>query len=659
MENRHDITKISIDDFDIVDTNTVHEIEEGEIFAMTGYSEVDINKEVQAIEILALRRNGPIYRVEMLDNKNRSIVLGEYTEVTKNEALKLIDKILEKANERDVIVKYIGESMHGMFGYLPNEVQEKYNSVKDNDEIWLSEMSITMNSSYYDDGYYNGDRYEFTNTKTGQSFTYDRCLNIGEQHNTGLRNVLKNIGISEDQITNFRDNYNGFFSNEIYKADLYYDYNKTKTNLIKNLSEKNFIIHEKVTDSVILKTEKVIIEKEEIRNYYDLTEIKNIPLESIASIYNKSIAQRNGALWVNVRGEKTPSCRLYNETNTFCDFGNGRFGGDSVNFIAYCEGVEHKLSDEERYVYIEKLAQHFGVQPQNLNPKQPTEIELTLEQWKRIGIQGDMASKNIDFDFEKYSEKQNMKFAEHYRVSMNELIKKDEKGYYQILKKRALPFLYEKRNDYYYQCFLEDKLSISNGQVSFENKEVIEMLISQKKDLELSEKALSYAIKDENKLPYKYVEYDVKTDIEKIRKGEISFQVGNVDYLSLKQFENTQGHNLIFNTVTYEQYSFLRRYDLDELPHSAFVKGNKVNVCYTQNDELVISKLIQEVTNIKDLDIERTRRTLVEAEEKILLAKQGAIPNPHEYLSKPFLESVEIMRNKVTQHNSHNLRKKL
>lgn len=402
----------------------------------------------------------------------------------------------------------------------------------------------------------------------------------------------------------------------------------------------------------------------EVRNYYDVEELKSIPITSIAEAlgykvdYNtrgKIIAK------ISVRDEKTPSCMIYN-TNTFADFGNDKaegkkVGGNPIDFLAYCDGKEKLYTDEERYKYMEKLANMFGIQPQNLNAKQTSEIELTLEQWKRIGIQGDMASKNIDFDFEKYTQEQNMKFAERYRVSMNELFKKDEKGYYQILKKRAIPFLYEKRNDYYYQCFLEDKLYIRNGQIDFETTEFFTMLEAQKKDLELSEKALSYAIKDETKLPYKYVEYDVKTDIEKIRKGKISFQVGNVDYLSLKQFENSQGHNLIYSTVTYEQYSFLRRYYLDELPHSAFVKGDKVNICYTQNDYLVISKLIQEVRNIKDLDFERTKRNLIEAEEKILLAKQGKIANPNNYLSKTFLELVDNMRKQVAAHSSNVKRK--
>lgn len=205
------------------------------------FSCVQISKEEYLsyidVEILSLKNYGQTYRLEMLDNKNREIVLGKYTEATKNEALELINKIVANAENGNANIKYTGENSRPNNIYLPKERQEQYRKYEDNNDIWFSQMSISVTSSEYDDGFYHGNFYEFTNTKTGKVSTYDNILDIDNLNHTGLRDVLKNIGITDEQITTFRDNYKGVFSDALYEADLHYNYNETKTNLIKSLTE--------------------------------------------------------------------------------------------------------------------------------------------------------------------------------------------------------------------------------------------------------------------------------------------------------------------------------------------------------------------------------------------------------------------------------------
>lgn len=51
--------------------------------------------------------------------------------------------------------------------------------------------------------------------------------------------------------------------------------------------------------------------------------------------------------------DKTPSCKLYSESNTYCDFANGNKGGDIISFIAYT----HQISNYEALKLLSKYYQ--------------------------------------------------------------------------------------------------------------------------------------------------------------------------------------------------------------------------------------------------------------------------------------------------------------
>ncbi len=187
------------------------------------------------IEVLCVRQNGPIYSVVMLDTKNREITLGKFGSDEQG-AKQFANQILENASKRSANIKYVGESVRNLFFELPEQIQIAYENIQDNGVEWLTEQSIIMESSYFDDGYFNGYRYSFTNTLTGQNAIYDCCLSIGEQHNTGLRDVLEIIGINNKKIDDLRDNYHGFLSKSIYDADLFYNHNNIKNDLLNKLT---------------------------------------------------------------------------------------------------------------------------------------------------------------------------------------------------------------------------------------------------------------------------------------------------------------------------------------------------------------------------------------------------------------------------------------
>ena len=70
--------------------------------------------------------------------------------------------------------------------------------------------------------------------------------------------------------------------------------------------------------------------------YYNLEDIKAIPLEAILNDYGIDVKKGKFAL----RDERTPSAKIYPETNTWADFGGGDArGGTTVNLVMQQEGL--------------------------------------------------------------------------------------------------------------------------------------------------------------------------------------------------------------------------------------------------------------------------------------------------------------------------------
>lgn len=158
--------------------------------------------------------------------------------------------------------------------------------------------------------------------------------------------------------------------------------------------------------------------------------------------------------------------------------------------------------------------------------------ELTDRQYAAIGIQADLATKNFSFDLETYSEEQTREFAEKYRMPVQQLAKEYPEIYHNMLKRVSLPVLQEARNDYYSELYLSDKEAKLWGR-SFSWSETAE---EKRQKVERCEQILRRAIQDTKLLRFQWRAYDIKTDLERIRSGELSWQFdGNVPYAALKE----------------------------------------------------------------------------------------------------------------------------
>ena len=71
------------------------------------------------------------------------------------------------------------------------------------------------------------------------------------------------------------------------------------------------------------------------RAFYDLEKLKSIPIAEVAQAYGIEVKPSGTDFWCKLRDERTPSCKLYTKTNSFCDFGNTNYGGEKIQITAF------------------------------------------------------------------------------------------------------------------------------------------------------------------------------------------------------------------------------------------------------------------------------------------------------------------------------------
>lgn len=330
--------------------------------------------------------------------------------------------------------------------------------------------------------------------------------------------------------------------------------------------------------------------------HYDLDKIKEIPITEILNDLYGIETQKKGThrAFCDIRGEKTPSCCLYLDTNTYCDFGDGNRGGNVINLV-------EQLSNCDFNTAIEMLAEHYGIVPEQAQ----NNLLPTNSQYAQIGIQADMATKNFQFDIEKYGIEHTKKFAEKYRMSVQELSKKEPRIYHNMLKNVAIPFINTGRQNYYSNLYTSYLLcSDLGGELT---GAIVEELQNDINDLNKMESIMQRAITDNTMLKYTAHEYDIEKDLNDIMNGNLEFEIGNTSYMELKANSVKVQENLIYKKIPYNKFVNLRA-NLD-FPVAAYVNGAKqeVNVITASSNRLRLEQLINPKSSSFQIETAQTQ----------------------------------------------------
>lgn len=322
----------------------------------------------------------------------------------------------------------------------------------------------------------------------------------------------------------------------------------------------------------------------EKRAYYDLAEIKAIPLQEICGELGIPIKRRGNSDWFSLREESEPSCKIY-PANEYCDFGDGNRGGDGIDLVAAAK-------DLTKADAIAWIGETFGLR--SLNRAWQEGWELTDKQYALIGIQADMATKNFTFDFDTYSEEQSRAFAEKYRMPVQQLAKEYPKVYHNMLRKVSLPYLQEMRNAYYEKLFWSARFAAAEPALA-QYIYADTTLESLRKAVEQCEGILRRAIKDSSLLRFHWRTYDIQRDLEKMRSGELSFQapIRTLSYAHLKEAAAKAGEKLKYCEIPFEDFWNNDLYEkfLAGTDTVVFYKGNNVNLAYRPSAQPQIDKL--------------------------------------------------------------------
>jgi len=241
--------------------------------------------------------------------------------------------------------------------------------------------------------------------------------------------------------------------------------------------------------------------------YYDLNKIKEIPIRDIVeNCYNLELKEKGDKIFCNIRKEKTASCCLYIEQNTFYDYGNN-IGGSVIDFVKAVDNVDFNTA-------VDFLAKQYNIQPENMKTNSKPLRFISKEVYNYLGINADNVFSNINTeDFKEFSAQKYWQVKKKYNnMSMCELQVKDKVLHDKLIKLRNIEDLKSIKSTYkIYENILTSE--------DFYSKDYFRLLRAkfevQKLGYQINKtaKLLAYALEDK-----KYENYMV--DFEKVLENE-------------------------------------------------------------------------------------------------------------------------------------------
>lgn len=328
-----------------------------------------------------------------------------------------------------------------------------------------------------------------------------------------------------------------------------------------------------------------------MKAFYNLDDLNNIPILDVCEHFGVQVDKKGSSCFCKLRNERTASCKLYLNNadghDSFYDFGSA-IGGNVIKFVSEFLNCDWQTA-------VEELANAFNVEPVN-NTDYFKRNDLTDVEWKKIGVYGDLATKNFDFDLEKFPIESTQAYSEKYSMSVNQL-RKDYPYKYavDILKKRAIPHVYALRNKYYfhlYRCLSFQKSITGHFDINNVPHKDMEKCKSLCNEVTRSESILKKALRGTD-LSYSFKEYNILQDLKKIYYGEVAFEIGESSYADVKRESQRYGTDLRYRSVDFNEYLGLAGYDINSVLHAAFLKNDRVNLVFLPDQSELIDKCIE------------------------------------------------------------------
>lgn len=320
--------------------------------------------------------------------------------------------------------------------------------------------------------------------------------------------------------------------------------------------------------------------------FYDISAIKQIPILSAAEQLGISVEKRGRSFWCKVRDEANSSVILHPDKNFFYDFGNQEHG-DVIRYVQYVKGISAGAA-------IRYLGKAFGLKP-CMTHQELMNRPLTDWEYEKIGLHGDMTSKNLVFPIETATMDELCELSSYYRKPLKTLCREDPQVYRELIENKAVPYVENLRNCYYLSILNDFQLTYAMGDNSiqlYRSQALEERFQSDTQSLNRVERILSRAYRTAGLEPQEPSQHDPVTALRKILHGEITISLGTADKQALSVLSAKLACSVEQTTIPPHTYFDDR---LSNFLYNAEYKAGVITVQYLSADEEVIKPILQEL----------------------------------------------------------------
>lgn len=317
-----------------------------------------------------------------------------------------------------------------------------------------------------------------------------------------------------------------------------------------------------------------------------LNRVKMIPILDVCNFLGVEWKEQGGNKWCKVRPERTASALIRDDLNMYVDFGGTGKRSDVIQLVCDVKGMDRK--DAIRY-----LADAFNIRSERQTTSKyqsQNDSKLAFWEYEKIGLSGDLATKNFTFDFEKQGIERIEEISSKYAMPMNDLRQKHPKVYEQLMWDQAIPYVQDLRNNYYLSIInLHHVLNITDFT---QYPDLKKSLASDAEALRDAEYVLKRALAKTSIGAQEVGQYEPETDLKKLLAGEIRPSIGNQTKNQLASAAQNRKCEVWHKTIPWDKY-FSR--GLDQFPYSAYIKGDSVLLSYLSADYKQMKPLLDKM----------------------------------------------------------------
>ena len=329
---------------------------------------------------------------------------------------------------------------------------------------------------------------------------------------------------------------------------------------------------------------------------YNLDAIKALPILDVCAQFGIDVEKKGRNYWCQLRPENTPSTILHTDSNTFYDFGTQE-KGSNIDLICKTQNLSAAQA-------IRTLGAAFQLPEETSQQRHIREHIMRPIDYMRIGLYGDLATKNFTFPVEALPLHKLVKIQRKYCMSMNQLRKEHPKTYNRILQEKAIPYVEDLKNQYYRTVWSHYTLleMTGNTYLFYDSERTYAHFEKDAKHLELAERALYKAGEGTGlTLPDRSI-YDPLRFISRFLRGLVQISIGERSLTAMDVLSREKGQQTESIQVSHE--AFFRDSvtgPLSQIPHSALVSNDSVQVICLHSDLCQVTQILDS-TSKKPLD---------------------------------------------------------